>query len=260
MVDTLDDVEPPYRSGDSAKVDRNVAWPNVEDAKRRVENEINLPANVDEQLARDLIVLMRELGRVTVENAEMDRRGAVIERLETNVRHWREECGKLHARNAELVAALEKARPFVRIAVTRKQADASSRWYDKAFAALAQLDAALAEEPASGAKPARSPPPTQHNRSADEMERQLAAMTWVSSAEQFVEDFDHDALINAIARETYQEQTALGDENRRLRGFVEHMAEQHLSTETEGGNFQQAWDSVVHRARAIAFELKDESK
>lgn len=29
--------------------------------------------------------------------AEMDRRGDVIERLETNVRHWREECGKLHA-------------------------------------------------------------------------------------------------------------------------------------------------------------------
>ncbi len=29
--------------------------------------------------------------------AEMDRRGAVIERLETNVRHWREECGKIDA-------------------------------------------------------------------------------------------------------------------------------------------------------------------
>ena len=28
---------------------------------------------------------------------EMDRRGAVIERLETNVRHWREECGKIDA-------------------------------------------------------------------------------------------------------------------------------------------------------------------
>lgn len=32
--------------------------------------------------------------------AEMDRRGDVIERLETNVRHWREECGKLHAQIA----------------------------------------------------------------------------------------------------------------------------------------------------------------
>lgn len=30
--------------------------------------------------------------------AEIDRRGAVIERLETDLRHWREECGKLHAR------------------------------------------------------------------------------------------------------------------------------------------------------------------
>lgn len=30
--------------------------------------------------------------------AEMDRRGTVIEQLETNLRHWREECGKLHAR------------------------------------------------------------------------------------------------------------------------------------------------------------------
>ena len=30
-------------------------------------------------------------------SAEMDRRGAVIERLETDLRHWREECGKLHS-------------------------------------------------------------------------------------------------------------------------------------------------------------------
>lgn len=29
-------------------------------------------------------------------DAEMDRRGALIERLETDLRHWREECGKLH--------------------------------------------------------------------------------------------------------------------------------------------------------------------
>ena len=93
-------------------------------------------------------------------SAEMDRRGAVIERLETNVRHWREECGKLHARNAELVAALEKARPFVRITVTRKQADASSRWYDKAFAALATIDAALAAEPASDLTAANLDPET----------------------------------------------------------------------------------------------------
>lgn len=47
--------------------------------------------------------------------AEIDRRGAVIERLETDLRHWREECGKLHARidgfsaekfTAELMLAL----------------------------------------------------------------------------------------------------------------------------------------------------------
>jgi len=29
---------------------------------------------------------------------EMDRRGAVIERLYSDLRHWREECGKLHSR------------------------------------------------------------------------------------------------------------------------------------------------------------------
>ena len=40
--------------------------------------------------------------------AEMDRRGAVIERLETNVRHWREEVGKLKSREATLVEALRK--------------------------------------------------------------------------------------------------------------------------------------------------------
>lgn len=38
---------------------------------------------------------------------EMDRRGAVIERLEIDLRHWREECGKLHSR---LCAAEEKLR------------------------------------------------------------------------------------------------------------------------------------------------------
>ena len=38
-------------------------------------------------------------------SAEMDRRGAAIEQLETNLRHWREECGKLHA---QLDAANEK--------------------------------------------------------------------------------------------------------------------------------------------------------
>ena len=40
-------------------------------------------------------------------SAEMDRRSAVIERLETDLRHWREECGKLHSR---LDATEEKLR------------------------------------------------------------------------------------------------------------------------------------------------------
>ncbi len=40
-------------------------------------------------------------------SAEMDRRGAVIEKLETDLRHWREECGKLHS---QLDAAEEKLR------------------------------------------------------------------------------------------------------------------------------------------------------
>lgn len=39
--------------------------------------------------------------------AELDRRGTVIEQLETNLRHWREECGKLHS---QLDAANEKLR------------------------------------------------------------------------------------------------------------------------------------------------------
>ena len=38
-------------------------------------------------------------------SAEMDQRGAVIEKLETDLRHWREECGKLHS---QLDAANEK--------------------------------------------------------------------------------------------------------------------------------------------------------
>lgn len=59
--------------------------------------------------------------------AEMDRRGAVIERLETNVRHWREECGKIdaakRAAEAKLSALQEEAgrlrealEPFAEIA------------------------------------------------------------------------------------------------------------------------------------------------
>ena len=49
-------------------MDREAA---LEDAKRRVETEMSLPANADDQLARDLVVLMRELGRVTAENRRL---------------------------------------------------------------------------------------------------------------------------------------------------------------------------------------------
>jgi hypothetical protein len=57
---------------------------------------------------------MTDLGTFTIQRlatadeiaAEMDRRGAVIEQLETNLRHWREECGKLHAKIAILQADL----------------------------------------------------------------------------------------------------------------------------------------------------------
>lgn len=45
-------------------------------------------------------------------SAEMDRRGAVIERLETAVRHWREECGKLHAQQNSLKTAAVTLRAF----------------------------------------------------------------------------------------------------------------------------------------------------
>jgi hypothetical protein len=62
------------------------------------------------ETARDLGMTIITVSRAATTDeisAEMDRRGSVIERLETNVRHWREECGKLHAQNAELVAALK---------------------------------------------------------------------------------------------------------------------------------------------------------
>jgi len=44
--------------------------------------------------------------------AELDRRGAVIERLETNLRHWREECGKLHSQQTSLKTAAITLRAF----------------------------------------------------------------------------------------------------------------------------------------------------
>ena len=45
-------------------------WPTVEDATRRINILIGDQAETD-MAARDLIVLMRELGRVTAENADL---------------------------------------------------------------------------------------------------------------------------------------------------------------------------------------------
>jgi hypothetical protein len=69
MIDTLDDVEPPYREGDSLKTERAVKWPSVEEAKRRL--EILIEGQSAEMAARDLIVIMREIGRLMNENADL---------------------------------------------------------------------------------------------------------------------------------------------------------------------------------------------
>ena len=55
----------------------------------------------------------------------------------------------LEEENRRLREALKLSRPFVAASV--RQAEASTRWYDKAVAALTAIDAALAAEPASGA-------------------------------------------------------------------------------------------------------------
>ena len=146
MVDTLDDVEPPYRSGDSDKVKRDPKWPSVEDATRRINVLIEGQTEGPEadMAARDLIVLMRELGRVTAEGNHLK-----YERQEIIYNALKEQT-VLEDENRRLKAALELSRPFVRIATSARQAEASTRWYDKAMAALARIDAALAAEPASG--------------------------------------------------------------------------------------------------------------
>ena len=43
----------------------------VENAKRRVASEMDLLANKDDPLARDIIAVMRELGRLTDENRRL---------------------------------------------------------------------------------------------------------------------------------------------------------------------------------------------
>jgi hypothetical protein len=73
MTDTLKDIEPPYRSGNSDKTKRMVKWPNVEDSKRRILLSMEGCATTDGVAINvsDLIVLMREMGKLTAENAEL---------------------------------------------------------------------------------------------------------------------------------------------------------------------------------------------
>jgi hypothetical protein len=68
MTDTLDDIDPPYRSGDSDKAERKVTLPTVEDAMRRIDS-VYLKA--DDPFALDLIVVMREIGRLMAQNANL---------------------------------------------------------------------------------------------------------------------------------------------------------------------------------------------
>ena len=57
------------------------------------------------------------------------------------------EIAVLRARVTKLEEALGAARPFVNMAVTQGQAEASPRWYEKAVGALAKIDAALKDAP-----------------------------------------------------------------------------------------------------------------
>ena len=73
MVDTLEDIDPPYRSGDSDKVKRTPKWPTVEEAVKRIAMRIGDHSSTDvvEMNAADLIVAMREIGRLTAQNAAL---------------------------------------------------------------------------------------------------------------------------------------------------------------------------------------------
>lgn len=53
------------------------------------------------------IITVSRAARPDEISAEMDRRGAVIEKLEIDLRHWREKCGKLYS---QLDLAQEKLR------------------------------------------------------------------------------------------------------------------------------------------------------
>lgn len=61
-------------------------------------------------------------------SAEMDRRGAAIEHLETNLRHWREEYGKLHAQLDLLRAEVRHWRECAHYDVTMGGAIFAGRW------------------------------------------------------------------------------------------------------------------------------------
>ena len=65
---------------------------------------------------------------------------------------FRDTNDALRARVAKLEAALRQARPFVNMAVTQEQAEASPRWHSKAVNALVGIDAALSGEPTRSRK------------------------------------------------------------------------------------------------------------
>ena len=73
MIDTLEDIDPPYRSGDRDKVKREAKWPPVEAAVKRIAIRIGDHSSTDvvEVNAADLIAVMRELGQLRVQNAEL---------------------------------------------------------------------------------------------------------------------------------------------------------------------------------------------
>ena len=101
MVDTLEDIDPPYRSGDSDKVKRTPKWPTVEEATHRItvliEGQTEGPAA--DMAARDLIVLMRELGRLMAENAALRAAGSPTS---APVEAMRAKCEDIAREHAEL--------------------------------------------------------------------------------------------------------------------------------------------------------------
>jgi hypothetical protein len=71
MVDTLEDIDKPYRSGDSDNVNRITKWPPVDDAKKRI--QLMIDGRIADNVAIDvvdLVVIMREIGRLTAELRE----------------------------------------------------------------------------------------------------------------------------------------------------------------------------------------------